>query len=198
MSSSQLLLELLSLTSGISSLSNLQLLQISNSNSLFAFSPQLLQFSQSCGNSLNELEQLVDSPVNSLLLNLNGGNSQNACLEELLQLEQLFLSGNSNLDLNNNNGDNNNSNDLNLNNSTESSSNSTVSSSSANLNSSSADASNSSAAVAPPPAAAKGKGKDSAKKEGRSEIVQRSAGEKRRVLGGLGFMAFMLVGAVAL
>jgi len=191
MSSNQLLLELIGLSSGIDSFSQLQLLNVAQSNSLFAFSPQLLDFVSSCGSSLNQLEQLTASPVNSLLLNLNAESGESACLEQLIQLEQLFLSGNNNIDLNNNNGENNNNN---LSNSTESSnSTASVSSSSANLNSSSASAANSSASAD----AQKGKGK-SGKKEGRSEIVQRSAGEKRRVIGSLGFVAFMLLGTFAL
>jgi len=189
MSSNQLLLELIGLSSGIDSFSQLQLLNVAQSNSLFAFSPQLLDFVSSCGSSLNELEQLTASPVNSLLLNLNAESGESACLEQLIQLEQLFLSGNNNIDLNNN-GENNNNN---LSNSTESSnSTASVSSSSANLNSSSSAANSSASADAQ-----KGKGK-SGKKEGRSEIVQRSAGEKRRVIGSLGFVAFMLLGTFAL
>ncbi|KAE8454568.1 hypothetical protein EG329_000191 [Mollisiaceae sp. DMI_Dod_QoI] len=199
MSSNQLLVELLELSQGVSQFQNLQLLNIEQSSSLFNFAPELLDFVQGCGNSLNELEQFTSSPVSSLLLNLN--SQGNSCLEQLIQLEQLFLgqsSDSEDLNLDDSNDDNSN---LDLSNSTDIS-NSTVSSGSADLSNSTDSASNASANAAPVAVAQQAGGKADAKnekKEGkRSEIVQRSGASKRQVLTGLGLAAMMVAGVFAL
>lgn len=194
--------ELLALSSSISSLQNLQLINFQQPNSLINFSPDLINFVQGCSNSFNQLAQFTSSPVNSLLINLN--SNSNACLEELLQLEQLFLSGNSNVDLNNNGQNSNLNNGQDLSNSTASvdSSNSTAS---VDVSNSTA-AVNSSANAAPVAVAQQGNakgGKADAKgkkgeKRGIEEVVKRSGASKKQVLTGMGLGVMMVAGVFAL
>ncbi|CZR62953.1 uncharacterized protein PAC_12850 [Phialocephala subalpina] len=207
MSSNQLLIQLLALSSSVSQLQNLQLLNIGQQNSLFSVSPDLLNFVQGCGGSLNQLAQFASSPVNSLLINLN--SNSNACLEELIQLEQLFLSGNNNLDLGNSNL--NNGQDPSNSTASVDSSNSTASVDSSNstasvdVSNSTAAASNVSANAAPVAVAQQGNAKGSAnakgkkgEKRGIEEVVKRSAGSKKQVLTGMGLAAMMVAGVFAL
>jgi len=191
MSSNELIAEILALSSGLDSFSNFQLLNINQANSLFSVAPELSQFVSSCGSGLNQLLQLSESPIfNSLIeSNLNLAGSLSPCLEQLLGLEQLFSSGNDNVQLSN-------SNDVNNVNSTDVS-NSTASVSSASSNSTDAAASNSTEAQGQQAKDDK-KGKDKKKNGKRGEVVQRSAASKRQILGRFGLGLMVVVGAFAL
>lgn len=192
MSSNELIAEILALSSGLDSFSNFQLLNINQANSLFSVAPELSQFVSSCGSGLNQLLQLSESPIfNSLIeSNLNLAGSLSPCLEQLLGLEQLFSSGNDNVQLSN-------SNDVNNVNSTDVS-NSTASVSSASSNNTDAAASNSTEAQGQQQAKDANKGKDKKKNGKRGEIVQRSAASKRQILGRFGLGLMVVVGAFAL
>jgi len=202
MSSNELIAEILALSSGLDSLSNLQILNIGQSNSLFAVAPELDQFVSSCGSDLNQLLSLSESSIFNQLIenNIELAGSLSPCLEQLLGLEQLFSSGNDNVQLSNSNDVNNNVNNLN---STDVS-NSTASVSSASSNSTAAVASNSTESEGQQAAkdANKGKdaekGKDKKKNGKRGEIVQRSGASKRQVLGRFGLGLMVVVGAFAL
>jgi hypothetical protein len=113
MSSAELIAEILTLSSGLESFNQFQILSLSQSNNLFAFAPELISFSQSCGNELQQLLELSQSSIfnNMIETNLNLAGSLSPCLEQVLGLEQLFASGQDNLNLSNN--DNNNVNSLN-------------------------------------------------------------------------------------
>jgi hypothetical protein len=196
MSSNELIAEILALSSGLDSFSNFQILNIDQSNSLFSVAPELAQFVSSCGSDLNQLLSLSESSIFNQLIetNIDLAGSLSPCLEQLLGLEQLFSSGNDNVQLSNSSDVNNN---VNLN-STEVS-NSTASVSSASSNSTAAVSSNSTAAQdSQAKDANKDKGKDKKKNGKRSEIVQRSDASKRQILGRLGLGLMVVVGAFAL
>jgi hypothetical protein len=191
MSSNELIVELLTMTSGLESFNNFQILNIAQSNSLFSFAPELIEFEQSCGGELQQLLELSQSSIFNEILetNLNLAGSLSPCLAQLVGLEQLFTSGQNNLQLSNSNSNNdNNSNNTQVNNSN--SSNSTVSVSNSTASNDTA-AANSTAVV--------NNGKKSKNKNGkRGEVVQRSGASKRQVLGGFGLGLMVVVGAFAL
>jgi hypothetical protein len=199
MSSNELIVELLAMTSGLESFNNFQILNIAQSNSLFSFAPQLIEFEQSCGGELQQLLELSQSSIFNEILetNLNLAGSLSPCLAQLVVLEQLFASGqnnfqlsnsNSNNDVNNNNSNVNNSNTTQVDNSNNSNSTASVSSSSASNNTAAA---NSTAVV--------NNGKKGKNKNGkRGEVVQRSGASKKQVLGGFGLGLIVIVGAFAL
>ncbi|KAK0105414.1 hypothetical protein ONS95_004214 [Cadophora gregata] len=96
--SSQLALEILTLSAGLSQFSNFQLLNLGQQNSLVALAPELVQFIGGCGACDNQLASLFASNLNLNGLNLNLGQC-NDCLQQLVDLQGLFVSG---LDLGNN------------------------------------------------------------------------------------------------
>ena len=108
MSSAELIAEILTLSSGLESFNQFQILSLSQSNNLFAFAPELISFSQSCGNELQQLLELSQSSIfnNMIETNLNLAGSLSPCLEQVLGLEQLFASGQDNLNLSNNGNNN--------------------------------------------------------------------------------------------
>ena len=198
MSSNELIVELLAMTSGLASFNNFQILNIAQSNSLFSFAPQLIEFGQSCGGELQQLIELSQTSIFNDILetNLNLAGSLSPCLAQLVGLEQLFAFGQNNLQLSNINSNNdvnsnnnvNNSNNTQVNNSNNSNSTASVSSSSAANNT----AATNSTAVA-------NNGKKGKNKNGkRGEVVQRSGASKRQVLGGFGLGLMVVVGAFAL
>ena len=198
MSSNELIVELLAMTSGLESFNNFQILNIAQSNSLFSFAPQLIEFEQSCGGELQQLLELSQSSIFNEILetNLNLAGPLSPCLAQLVGLEQLFTSGQNNVQLSNSNSNNdvnnnnnvNNSNNTQINNSNNSSSTASVSNSSASNNTAAA---NSTAVVNN---SKKGKNKNGK----RGEVVQRSGASKRQVLGGFGLGLMVVVGAFAL
>jgi hypothetical protein len=194
-SNSQLLSEILIVSSNLQNLisnnNELQLLSLGSQNSLFAFNPQLLQFSSGCGSCLNQLlevAQLEQQGLEAELLGLQLSSVVNGCLGQLLQLE-LLASGSGNSGLNNVNlGNGINNNDL-LNNSS-SASNVTVDSSAnatavADPNAANATANATADASATATADAKAD-KKKAKSGKRDEVAKRSSGEKLRILTGMG------------
>jgi hypothetical protein len=200
MSCSASLLQILEFANGLNQFSELNLIDLSSSNSLFSFSPQLLDFSSECSGCFNSLFQEVTCR-NNLFGGFQLSDSCNSCLEELLVLEELLFSGsdsndndisNSNSDSNDDNSNNDNEN---LNNSLNSTdiSNSTYYSS-VSSNSSSLDNSTSVSNVT-----AVGSKKSKSKAGKRSEIlVQRSGSSKLQALTGLGLGAMVLFGALSL
>jgi hypothetical protein len=209
MSSNELIAELLALGSGLESFNNFQILNIGQSNSLFAFAPQLVEFEQSCGGQLQQLLELSQSSIFNNLIESNLGlaGDLEPCLAQLLGLEQLFGSGQDNVQLVNNNDVNNSNNTAvnDLNNNVNNNLN--VSSSSVNstaVSNSTADANNKDNDKNKNGKDDKGKGKDAKdakdnKKNGkRGNVVQRSGASKRQVLGGFGLGLMVVVGAFAL
>ncbi|KAG4428660.1 hypothetical protein IFR05_015859 [Cadophora sp. M221] len=97
--SSQLALEILSLSAGLSQFSNFQIVNLAQQNNLLNISPEMIQFISSCGGCDNQLASLFSSNLNLNLLNLNLGQC-NGCLQQLVDLQGLFVSG---LDLSNSN-----------------------------------------------------------------------------------------------
>ncbi|KAH7390308.1 hypothetical protein BKA64DRAFT_747420 [Cadophora sp. MPI-SDFR-AT-0126] len=79
--SSQLALEILSLSAGLSQFSNLQIVNLGQQNSLVALAPELIQFIGGCGACDNQLASLFSSNLNLNLLNLNLGQC-NGCLQQ--------------------------------------------------------------------------------------------------------------------
>ena len=71
MSSNELIVELLAMTSGLESFNNFQILNIAQSNSLFSFAPQLIEFEQSCGGELQQLLELSQSSIFNEILETN-------------------------------------------------------------------------------------------------------------------------------
>lgn len=202
MSCSASLLQILEFSNGLNQFSELNLIDLSSSNSLFSFSPQLLDFSSDCSGCFNSLFQEVTCR-NNLFGGFQLSDSCNSCLEELLVLEELLFSdsdsnGNNN-DINNNNSDSNDDNsdsndNSNLNNGLNSTDISNSTSSSVSSNSSSLDNSTSVSNVT----AVVGK-KSKGKAGKRSEIlVQRSGSSKLQALTGLGFGAMVLFGVLSL
>jgi len=196
MSSVELIGEILALTSGLNSFNDFQILNVNQENSLFAFAPQLVEFSQSCGSDLQQLLELSQSSVFNEILaeNIGLAGSLTACLEQVLGLEQLLASGQG-LQLSNN-GINNNNNNLN-NSSSGDASNSTASVSSA---SNSTAAANVTAANDQQNGKDQNKNKDKGKNKNgkRGEVVERSGASKKQVLGGFGLGLMVVVGAFAL
>ncbi|KAH9218304.1 hypothetical protein DL95DRAFT_458555 [Leptodontidium sp. 2 PMI_412] len=90
--SSQLALEILSLSAGLSQFSNFQIVNLGQQNNLLNISPELIQFISSCGACDNRLASLFSSNLNINLLNLNLGQC-NGCLQQLVDLQGLFVSG---------------------------------------------------------------------------------------------------------
>jgi hypothetical protein len=188
MSSAELIAEILALSSGLNSFNQFQILSLSQSNSLFSFAPELITFSQSCGNELQQLLELSQSSIfNSLLAtNLNLAGSLSPCLEQLLGLEQLFASGIDNLDLSSN-GNLNGTDVSNSTSSVDSASNSTASASSVTET-----------GLPPSTDSQSSKGKEKKKNGKRGDVVQRSGASKRQVLGGFGLGLMVVFGAFAL
>jgi hypothetical protein len=192
MSSAELIAEILTLSSGLESFNQFQILSLSQSNNLFTFAPELISFSQSCGNELQQLLSLSQSSIfnNMIETNLNLAGSLSPCLEQVLGLEQLFASGQDNLNLSNN-GNNNVSS---LNGTVVSNSTASVSASNSTaVANSTADAS--SQQQNGKEQSAKGKGKKNGK---RVEVMQRSGTIKKQVLSGVGLGLMVMVGAFAL
>lgn len=205
MSSNELIAEILALTGGLGNFNNFQILNIDQNNNLFAFAPQLIEFEQSCGGELQQLLELSQSSVFDQLIesNLDLAGSVSPCLEQLLGLEQLFESGQDNLQLNNsNNVDNNNSNSTEVvNNSTATASSSSAENTAAAANLTQ-NANNQNNGKDQNGKDAKGKdkdkGKDNKKNGKRGEIAQRSGASKKQVLGSFGLGLMVIVGAFAL
>jgi hypothetical protein len=192
MSSAELIAEILTLSSGLESFNQFQILSLSQSNNLFTFAPELISFSQSCGTELQQLLSLSQSSIfnNMIETNLNLAGSLSPCLEQVLGLEQLFASGQDNLNLSNN-GNNNVSS---LNGTVVSNSTASVSASNSTaVANSTADAS--SQQQNGKEQSAKGKGKKNGK---RVEVMQRSGTIKTQVLSGVGLGLMVMVGAFAL
>lgn len=192
MSSAELIAEILALSSGLDSFNQFQILSLSQSNSLFSFAPELITFSQFCGNELQQLLELSQSSIfNSLIAtNINLAGSLSPCLEQLLGLEQLFAFGVDNLQLGSDGNVDNNLNGTDVSNSTagvDSASNSTASA--ANVTED---------ALPPNTGSQNSKGKEKKKNGKRGEVVQRSGANKRQVLGGFGLGLMVVVGAFAL
>jgi len=194
MSSAELIAEILALSSGINSFSQFQILNLQQSNSLFSFAPELLSFSQSCGSELQQLLELSQSSVfnNLISTNLNLAGSLSPCLEQVLGLEQLFASGQDNLQLDGTN-DVNNLNGTDVSNSTASVS--SVSNATASAVNSTEEAGSQKQNGKDQKAA---KGDDKKKNGKRGEVVQRSGASKMQVLGGFGLGLMVVVGAFAL
>jgi hypothetical protein len=207
MSSAELIAELLAMTSGLESFNNFQILNLAQSNSLFSFAPQLIEFEQSCGGELQQLLELSQSSIFNNLIedNISLAGSLAPCLEQLLGLAQLFSSGQDNVQpVDNNNNDVNNSSNTEVSDSNSSNSTASVISSSVN---NTASAANSTA-----DANNKDNGKDQSNKDARNQdknqdkkkngkrgnVVQRSGASKKQVLGGLGLGLMVVVGAFAL
>ena len=201
MSSVELIGEILALASGLDSFSNFQILNVNQENSLFAFAPQLVEFSQSCGSDLQQILELSQSSIFNNILEENIGlaGSLSPCLEQVLALEQLLGSGQG-LQLSNSGDVNNDLNNLNNSSSVD------VSNSTASVSS----ASNSTAAANVTEASNQqqngkdqnknAKNQEKGKKNGkRGEVVQRTSGaSKKQVLGGFGLGLMVVVGAFAL
>ena len=83
MSSAELIAEILTLSSGLESFNQFQILSLSQSNNLFAFAPELISFSQSCGSELQQLLELSQSSIfnNMIETNLNLAGSVRPCLD---------------------------------------------------------------------------------------------------------------------
>jgi len=196
MSSAELIGEILALASGLDSFDNFQILNVNQDNGLFAFAPQLVEFSQGCGSDLQQLLELSQSSIfnNILEENIDLAGDLTPCLEQVLGLEQLLGSG-QDVQLSNNN-------DINNNNNLSNSSSVEASNSTAGVSS----ASNSTAAANATEAdngkdqSKDDKDKDKGKKKNgkRGEIVQRSSATKKQVLGGFGLGLMVVVGAFAL
>ncbi|PVH86151.1 hypothetical protein DL98DRAFT_526698 [Cadophora sp. DSE1049] len=105
--SSQLALEILSLSAGLSQFSNFQIVNLGQQNNLVVLAPELIQFIGGCGACDNQLASLFSSNLNLNGLNLNLGQC-NDCLQQLVDLQGLFVSG---LDLGNQNNGTNNANE---------------------------------------------------------------------------------------
>ncbi|KAE9365411.1 hypothetical protein N431DRAFT_447071 [Stipitochalara longipes BDJ] len=203
MSSVELIGEILALASGLDSFNNFQILNVNQDNSLFAFAPQLVEFSQGCGSDLQQLLELSQSSIfnNILESNIDLAGSLTPCLEQVLGLEQLLGSG-QDLQLSNNN-DINNNNNLNNSSSVEAS-NSTASVSSASNSTAAANVTEANNQQQNNKDQNKNdnkddKNKDKAKKNGkRGDVVQRSGASKKQVLGGFGLGLMVVVGAFAL
>jgi hypothetical protein len=193
MSSAELIAEILALSNSLAPFNQFQILSLSQSNNLFAFAPELITFSQSCGNELQQLLELSQSSLfNSLIeTNINLAGSLSPCLGQLLGLEQLLTSGQNSLNLSNN-GNNNVNNNLNGTDVSNSTAGVSASNSTAVANST-ADAS--SQQQNSKEQNAKGKGKKNGK---RGEVVSRSGASKKQALGGLGLGLMVIVGAFAL
>ena len=199
MSCSASLLQILEFANGLNQFSELNLIDLSSSNSLFSFSPQLLDFSSDCSGCFNSLFQEVTCQ-NNLFGGFQLSDSCNSCLEELLVLEELLFSGsdsndndisNSNSDSNDDNSGSNDNSNLNNNLNSTDISNSTSSSVS---NSSSLDNSTSVSNVT-----AVGSKKSKVKSGKRREIlVQRSGSSRLQALTGLGVGAMVLFGVLSL
>jgi hypothetical protein len=206
MSSAELIAELLAMTSGLESFNNFQILNLAQSNSLFSFAPLLIEFEQSCGGEVQQLLELSQSSIFNNLIedNINLAGSLTPCLEQLLGLEELFSSGQDNVQLvDNNNNDVNNSNKTEVSDSNSSNSTASVISSSVNNTASAAnstaDANNKDNGKDQSNEDAKNQDKNQDKKNRkRGNVVQRSGASKKQVLGGLGLGLMVVVGAFAL
>ncbi len=188
------------MTSGLESFNTFQVLNIAQSNSLFSFAPQLIEFEQSCGGELQQPLELSQSSIFNEILetNLDLTGSLSPCLVQLVGLEQLFASGQNNLQLSNSNSNNdvnNKNNNVNNSNNTQVS-NSNISNNTESVNSLSA--SNNTAAANSTAVVSNSK-KDKTKKNGkRGEVVERSDASKRQVLGGFGLDLMVVVGTFVL
>jgi hypothetical protein len=201
MSCSASLLQILEFSNGLNQFSELSLIDLSSSNSLFSFSPQLLDFSSECSGCFNSLFQEVTCR-NNLFGGFQLSDSCNSCLEELLVLEELLFSdsdsNDNDNDINNNsdsNDDNSDSNDnSNLNNSLNSTD---ISNSTYSLVSSNSSSLDNSTSVSNVTAAGSKKSKGKAGK--RSEILmQRSGSSRLQALTGLGVGTMVLFGVLSL
>jgi hypothetical protein len=204
MSSVELIGEILALASVLDSFNNFQILNINQDNSLFAFAPQLVDFSQSCGSELQQLLELSQSSIfnNILEENIDLAGSLTPCLEQVLALEQLLGSG-QDVQLSDNNDINNDiNNDNNVNNSSSvvEASNSTASFSSASNSTAAANATEANNQQQNGKDQKKDNNKDKDKKKNgkRGDVVRRSGASKKHVLGGLGLGLMVFVGAFAL
>ncbi|PMD19846.1 hypothetical protein NA56DRAFT_189211 [Hyaloscypha hepaticicola] len=204
MSSNELIVELLAMTSGLESFNTFQILNIAQSNSLFSFAPQLIEFEQSCGGELQQLLELSQSSIFNEILetNLNLAGSLSPCLAQLVWLEQLFTSGRDNVQLSNSNSNNDVNNNNNVNNSNNTQVNNSNSSNSSDSSNSTGSVSNSTAsndsAAANSTAVVSNSKKSKNKNRKRGEVVQRSGASKKQVLGSFGLGLMVIVGTFAL